>query len=84
MKGLWQAHVSPASLGFPLSVPAACGSCEIFHLKALSSYPTLIIPILFAFVKNHFIAQYTIPFLIINLHKCNNGIFIFWIINRGN
>ena len=30
---IWQAHASPASLRFPLSVPAACGSCEIFHLK---------------------------------------------------
>src|SRR5699024_11682716 len=31
--GIWQAWRSPASLGFPLSVPAACGCHEIDHLK---------------------------------------------------
>ena len=30
---IWQAYASPASLGFPLSVPSACGSYEFFHLK---------------------------------------------------
>lgn len=33
---VWQAYNSPASLGFPLSLPAACGLYEIFHLKQLS------------------------------------------------
>nr|DAL99594.1 MAG TPA: hypothetical protein [Caudoviricetes sp.]DAP71274.1 MAG TPA: hypothetical protein [Caudoviricetes sp.]DAY69478.1 MAG TPA: hypothetical protein [Caudoviricetes sp.] len=27
------ARFSCISQGFPLSVPSACGSCEIFHLK---------------------------------------------------
>ena len=31
--GLWQAYHSAASLGFPLSLPAACGRYEIYHLK---------------------------------------------------
>ena len=31
---LWQAWRTPASLGFSLSVPAACGCHEIDHLKA--------------------------------------------------
>ena len=39
---LWQAWRSPASLGFPLSVPAACGCHEIDHLKEkLNSFTTI-------------------------------------------
>ena len=30
---VWQAYISPASLGFPLSVPAACGLYGFLHLK---------------------------------------------------
>ena len=33
ISGIWQASPSPASLGFPLSVPAACGRDEIYNLK---------------------------------------------------
>jgi hypothetical protein len=33
IEALWQAYKAPASLGVPLSVPAACGLYEIFHLK---------------------------------------------------
>ena len=47
---LWQAYQAPASLGFPLSLPSACGRYEIYHLKA-PTYPTLIIAALFRFVN---------------------------------
>ena len=56
--GIWQAWRSPASLGFPLSVPAACGCHEIDHLKH-RSYPMYSIPRLFFFVKNFALAEQT-------------------------
>nr|DAH05604.1 MAG TPA: hypothetical protein [Bacteriophage sp.] len=46
--GIWQAYHPPASLrAQPLSLPAACGRYEIYHLKCLS-YPMLIIAFYFA------------------------------------
>ena len=51
----WQAYTSPASLGFPLSVPAACGLYEIFHLKCSLYYYSSIIAGLSPLVKNRFI-----------------------------
>ncbi len=38
---IWQAYPSPASLGSPLSIPAACGRYELYHLKC-PSYPMLL------------------------------------------
>lgn len=35
---LWQTYASPASCGFPLSVPSACGLYKFFHLKGLYSF----------------------------------------------
>ena len=69
--GLWQAYASPASLGFPLSVPSACGPYEILHLKA-HLYPILILAGLFPPVKHFFIAGQTFQAFLVNLHECDN------------
>ncbi len=55
---LWQAWRSPASLGFPLSIPSACGCHEIDHLK-VPPYPMYIITCLVSFVKHFFCSQVT-------------------------
>ena len=46
---IWQAYPSPASLGSPLSIPAACGRYELYHLKC-PSYPMFIVARLSGFV----------------------------------
>ena len=55
----WQAWRSPASLGFPLSVPSACGCHEIDHLK-MPYHSTRTIAQLFRFVKNFLGSQISI------------------------
>ena len=57
----------------PLSVPAACGRYEIYHLK-YPSYPILIITLLFTFVKDIPVAQVLLVALFIYGHHCDNGI----------
>lgn len=65
-------HFSCISQGFPLSVPAACGLYEIFHLKRSFCYGMFILPELFPLVKHDFIAKQSLPILFINLQKGND------------
>ena len=58
--------------GLPLSVPAACGLYEIFHLKCSLYYYSSIIAGLSPLVKDRFIPNQTIPILFVNLHKSND------------
>src|SRR5699024_6732194 len=71
--GIWQAWRSPASLGFPLSVPAACGCHEIDHLKH-RPYPMYSITQLFFFVKNFTLTEQSVETLRTDVPKGNDGI----------
>ena len=74
-KSTWQAYRSPASLGEdPLSVPAACGLYEIFHLKC--SYCTFIVSNGVAAVKDCFVSEEAVPFFAVDLHEGDDGIFM--------
>ena len=81
-KSTWQAYRSPASLGEdPLSVPAACGLYEIFHLKC--SYCTFIVSNGVAAVKDCFVSEEAVPFFAVDLHEGDDGIFIAMLIGTG-
>lgn len=78
---LWQAYQAPASLGFPLSLPSACGRYEIYHLKA-PTYPTLIIAALFRIVKDLFIFGQAPPFFFPYFEERDHRIFIGGVVRR--
>ena len=44
----------------------------------------LIIASLYFFVKNRFIPYQPVPFFFTDLHKCDNRVFIFWMIAGCN
>ena len=68
---------APASLGFPLSVPAACGCHEIDHLKYLS-YPMFRIPHLSLFVKYLTLTQKTTEAFLADAPHRDNRVFVFF------
>ena len=72
---LWQAWRSPASLGLPLSVPAACGCHEIDHLK-VPIYPMYRLPHLFRFVKYFLCSEISVVSFFLYPQECNNRVFI--------
>lgn len=81
-KSTWQAYRSPASLGEdPLSVPAAYGLYEIFHLKC--SYCTFIVSNGAAAVKDCFVSEEAVPFFAVDLHEGDDGIFIAMLVGTG-
>ena len=63
-KALWRASPSPASLGFPLSIPSACSRDELYYLKEPPYLSMHMIPPLFAFVKDFFVAEQSVPFFL--------------------